>query len=159
VFRPKFTITLQVATTLMRIEAAKQAVAHLPMTPRVQARLRESARLLSTHYSTQIEGNRLTLDQATRVIQGEHFPSRQRDEQEVLGYYRALDELEKLAARSTPITAKVVQTLHALVMAGKKGRVKPTPYREGQNVIRDSRSGAIVYLPPEAKDVGTRGRH
>jgi Fic family protein len=31
--------------------------------------------------------------------------------------------------------------------------VRPTPYRDGQNVIRDSRSKGIVYLPPEAKDV------
>lgn len=140
----------------MRIEAARQAVADLPMTPTVQARLRESARLLSTHYSTQIEGNRLTLDEATRVIQrDEHFPGRQRDEQEVLGYYRALDELEKLAARKAKITEKVIQTLHAVVMGGKRGKVKPTPYRDGQNVIRDSRSGALVYLPPEAKDVPT----
>lgn len=139
----------------MRIEAAKQAVADLPMTPKVQARLRETARLLSTHYSTQIEGNRLTLDEATRVIQkDEHFPGRQRDEQEVLGYYRALDELEKRVAQKTKITEKVVQTLHALVMGGKRGKVKPSPYRDGQNVIRDARSGAIVYLPPEAKDVG-----
>lgn len=124
------------------------------MTPRAQARLRETARLLSTHYSTQIEGNRLTLDEATRVIQrDEHFPGRQRDEREVLGYYRALDELEKLAAKKAGITEKVIQTFHALVMGGKRGKVKPTPYRDGQNVIRDSRSGAIVYLPPEAKDV------
>src|SRR5450755_3470752 len=27
------------------------------------------------------------------------------------------------------------------------------PYRDGQNVIRESASGAIVYLPPEATDV------
>ncbi len=33
------------------------------------------------------------------------------------------------------------------------GQAKPTPYRDGQNVIRDNRSGSIVYLPPEAKDV------
>ena len=38
-------------------------------------------------------------------------------------------------------------------MAGGRKRVKPSPYRDGQNVIRDSRSGGIVYLPPEAKDV------
>lgn len=31
--------------------------------------------------------------------------------------------------------------------------VKPTPYRDGQNVIRDARSRGIVYMPPEAKDV------
>jgi Fic family protein len=44
----------------------------------------------------------------------------------------------------------VIQTLHGLVEHGKQ---KPTPYRDGQNVIRHSRTGAMVYLPPEAKDV------
>ena len=38
-------------------------------------------------------------------------------------------------------------------MGGNRATVKPTRYRDGQNVIRDSRSGAIVYLPPEARDV------
>ena len=153
-FQPKFIITPKVANALMRIEAARQALSDLPMTPKVQARLRETARLLSTHYSTQIEGNRLTLDEASRVIRkDEHFPGRQRDEQEVLGYYRALDELENLAGKKTKITERTVQTLHALVMGGKRGKVKPSPYRGGQNVIRDAQSGAMVYLPPEAKDV------
>jgi Fic family protein len=35
---------------------------------------------------------------------------------------------------------------------GRK-RTKPTPYRAGQNVIRDSASRRIVYMPPEAKEV------
>jgi Fic family protein len=39
------------------------------------------------------------------------------------------------------------------VMGGGRTRCKPTPYRDGQNVIRDSGSGAIVYMPPEAADV------
>jgi Fic family protein len=30
---------------------------------------------------------------------------------------------------------------------------KPTPYRDGQNVIKDSASRLIVYMPPIAKDV------
>lgn len=139
----------------MRIEAAKQSVSDLPMTATIQARLRETARLLSTHYSTQIEGNRLTLDEATRVIKkSEHFPGRTRDEEEVLGYYRALDELEMLSRKAgTKVTETTIKRLHALVMGGKRGKVKPTPYRDGQNVIRDSRSRRIVYLPPEAKDV------
>jgi Fic family protein len=155
-FKPKFTITSKTAQNLMRIEAAKQVIADLPMTPKVQAGLRETARLLSTHYSTRIEGNRLTLDEATRVIKkSEHFPGRKRDEEEVQGYYRALDELEKLSRKfGTKITEDTIKTLHALVMGGKRGKVKPTSYREGQNVIRDSRDGAIVYLPPESKDVG-----
>jgi len=33
------------------------------------------------------------------------------------------------------------------------GQSRPTPYRDGQNVIRNSRTQEIVYMPPEAKAV------
>ncbi len=149
-FTPLFTITPKIARDLMRIEAAKQAVQDLPITPAVLAILRETARLFSTHYSTLIEGNRLTQEQVSRVIaQQQHFPGRERDEKEVLGYYAALEKLERLAAAGGIVTERQIQTLHALVMAAGRTRVKPTPYRDGQNVIRDSRTRGIVYLPPE----------
>lgn len=153
-FTPRFTITAKIAGCLMRIEAAKQAVQDLPITPSVLATLRETARLFSTHYSTVIEGNRLTQEQVSKVIEDkQHFPGRERDEKEVLGYYAALEKLERLTASPSVVTETHIQTLHALVMAGGRKKVKPTPYRDGQNVIRDSRSRGIVYLPPEAKDV------
>lgn len=38
-------------------------------------------------------------------------------------------------------------------MASGKSQVKPTSYRDGQNVIRDSYTRAIIYMPPEAKNV------
>jgi Fic family protein len=153
-FQPKFTITAKVASALMRIEGAKEAVQHLPITPSVLATLRQSARLYSTHYSTMIEGNRLTQEQVSKVIEKqEHFPGRERDEKEVLGYYAALERAEQLAAAGNPVAETDIQILHALVMAGGKTRVKSSPYRDGQNVIRDSRTRSIVYLPPEAKDV------
>ena len=44
----------------------------------------------------------------------------------------------------------IIRTIHGLVMYGRK---TPTAYRDGQNVIRDGRTGDMVYLPPEAKDV------
>ena len=153
-FVPAFTITPAVARALMRIEAARQAIITLPITPRVLARLRETARLFSTHYSTMIEGNRLTQVVLAQVIGADqHFPGRERDQDEVKGYYAALDEVERLAAIGERVTEAAVRRLHALVMGGGRRRVKPTPYRDGQNVIRDSRSNAIVYLPPEAQDI------
>ena len=48
-FKPNFTITPKIANYLMRIEAARQAVQDLPITPSVLATLRETARLFSTH--------------------------------------------------------------------------------------------------------------
>lgn len=153
-FTPKFTITPNVANCLMRIEAAKQAVSDLPITPSVLASLRESARLYSTHYSTMIEGNRLSQVQVAEVIEDKrHFPGRERDEKEVMGYYVALEKLERLAEKDRVVTENQIQTLHALVMAEGRKKIKPTSYRDGQNVIRDSRSGGIVYMPPMAKDV------
>jgi Fic family protein len=38
-------------------------------------------------------------------------------------------------------------------MSNGKENVRPTLYRDGQNVIRDGRTKAIIYMPPEAKDV------
>lgn len=138
----------------MRIEASKEKVMSLPLTPMVLDSLRETAQLYTTHYSTMIEGNRLAPDQVEHVLKHEgHFPGRERDEGEVKGYYAALRKVEQLAAARSNITEKIIQTLHALVMADGREKVSPTPYRDGQNVIRDSRTRSIVYMPPEAKDV------
>jgi Fic family protein len=150
-FSPKFQITAALTKALMDIEASRQAVSSLPITVQVLTSLRESARLISTHYSTQIEGNRLTQQQVAEVLHGGTFPNRERDESEVKNYFHALDFLDTLInSKTRAIKERDLQTLHGLVMDGKP---RPTPYRDGQNVIRDSGTGRIVYMPPEAKDV------
>jgi Fic family protein len=149
-FAPVFTITPAIAKALMSIEADRQAVADLPIDVTVLAKLRETAKLISTHYSTQIEGNRLTQGQVKEALAGVRFPGKERDELEVRFHYRALEEAERLAAEGRPLTEKQIQHIHGFVMTG---RAKPTPYRDGQNVIRDSRTREIVYMPPEAKTV------
>ena len=151
-FEPLFTITPQIAKALMQIEALKETIKGLPITPHVLKTLRETARLAATHYSTQIEGNRLSQRQVEQVIKNdEHFTGRARDEKEIKGYYVALEWLEKRINR--PITEETIKTMHALVEGGGRTKAKPTPYRDGQNVIKDSNTGMIVYMPPEAKDV------
>jgi Fic family protein len=154
IFDPNYRMTPKAVSSLMRIEAARQKVLHLPLTPQVLSSLRETARLYTTHYSTMIEGNRLDPDQIQVVLQHEgHFPGRERDEHEVKGYYAALHQVEQWAVKSEKITEKMIQTLHALVMADGQAKVKPSTYREGQNVIRDGQTKALIYMPPEAKDV------
>jgi Fic family protein len=123
----------------MSIEADRQAVSDLPIDVTVLAGLRETARLVSTHYSTQIEGNRLTQAQVKEAVAGARFPGKERDELEVRHHYRALEEMERLAAAGGPLTEGQLRRLHGLVMTGQS---KPTPYRDGQNVIRNSQSGS-----------------
>jgi Fic family protein len=153
-FEPNYVINPKIVSCLLRIESAKEKILHLPLTPTVLSSLRETAKLYTTHYSTMIEGNRLEPGQIEALLNDkEHFPGRERDEHEVKGYYSALTQVEKWAAQGVKVTENMIQTLHALVMADGRTSVKPSGYRDGQNVIRDGRTKAIVYMPPEAKDV------
>ena len=52
----------------MEIGAARAVLAQVPLSVAVQAELRRRARMRSTHYSTRIAGNRLTLKEAQEVI-------------------------------------------------------------------------------------------
>lgn len=74
----------------MKIEALKSEILLLTMTPTMLTSLRESARLQSTHYSTMIEGNRLTEEQVEEVVlHQKKFSGREWDEHEILGYFAA----------------------------------------------------------------------
>lgn len=153
-FSPNYTITPYIVNSLTRIEAVKEKIVNLPLTPTLLTSLRETARLYTTHYSTMMEGNRLEPDQVKKVLKYEgHFPGLKRDEHEIKGYYAALTQVEQWVAKASPITEKSIQNLHALVMGDGRSQIKSIPYRDGQNVIKDGRTGAIVYMPPEAKDV------
>ena len=154
-WKPVYQFNAVIARALMDIEAAKAVVERTPLSPAAQAELRHKARVRSTHYSTRIEGNRLTLKEAEKVIQEQKavFHGRERDVSEVRNYWDALLKVEDWAAKKVEISEELICRLHALVEKGK--RAKPTPYRDGQNVIRDSASGGIVYLPPDAKDVAS----
>jgi Fic family protein len=85
------------------------------------------------------------------VLTERRIPGRERDVGEVRNYYRTLQQIEAWVAQQAPITEAAIRRLHALIFTGPRAR--PTPYRDGQNVIRDAATGAIVYMPPDAGDV------
>ena len=144
-------ITPSIARGLMTIEAAKAVVSEIPIPPAVEAELRRRARIRSTRYSTRIEGNRLTLAEAEQVIECRQagFYGRERNVGELQYYWNALLRVEEWFAKKLNLTEDMIQLLHALVERGD--RAKPAPYRDGQNVIRDSCTGAIVFLPPRRR--------
>lgn len=43
-----------------------------------------------------------------------------------------------MGTQNIKITESIIQIIHALVMSNGKTNVKPTKYRDGQNVIKDS---------------------
>ena len=146
-----FIFTSEIVRSLQSIERSRAEVTLTVLPPTLVEHMRLQARVRSTHYSTRIEGNRLTLAEAEQVIlDGKTFLGRERDTLEVKHYFQALEQVEQWLETEAEITEERVRKLHAVIFAGR--RAKATPYRDGQNVIRDM-AGGIVYLPPEAKDV------
>lgn len=152
-WQPKYNYSELIVKALMEIERAKAVIDHVTLPPAIENELRHRTRVRSSHFSTFIEGNRLTLSEVAEVLEGQAAgpQNRERDVLEVRNYWNALLKVEKWAASKTPLTEKSIRQLHAILEKGK--RAKPTPYRDGQNAVRDSITRDIVYMPPEAEDV------
>ena len=146
-----FSFNASIVRYLQTIERVRQAIRLTILPPVVAEQMRQQAHIRSTHYSTRIEGNRLTLKETEQVIrQGRLFPGRERDVGEVERYYQSLQQVEKWVEGKQKVTESRIRKIHALLYRGR--RAKPTPYRDGQNVIRET-NGEIIYMPPEAEDV------
>ncbi|HEU0301335.1 MAG TPA: Fic family protein, partial [Longimicrobium sp.] len=150
---PRWNYTDRIVQALTEISGTSAAVEQHAWSPVVEEEIRFHARLRSTHFSTRIEGNRLTLAEAEEVIRGRRvrFAGRERDVREVDNYWHAMLQVEAWGRERSPISEGMIRKLHAVVEKGR--RRKASEYRIQQNVVRDSASGRIVYLPPEAKDV------
>jgi Fic family protein len=154
-YNPKHTTTSKMIKSLASIEKAKEVVDGLHMPFDLEIKFRKEAFVKSTHYSTKIEGNALTMAQTKKLLEGGDVIARERDKREVLNYYDCLEFISKSAKTKKPITEKFIKEIHSINMKGIfKGRLKGH-YREAQNVIMDSATKKIVYMPPEAKEVSS----
>ena len=126
IWKPKYTLENKMAADLMAIERVKTRLAGIKLPYATIAKIKEQVRIRATHYSTRIEGNRLTLEEAGEVICNQKvFNGRQRDVKEVKNYWNALIRIEEWAKEGRSFEEALVQKTHAIVEKGN--RAKPTP--------------------------------
>ncbi len=150
---PKYNLTPAIARDLVQIEAVRDMVGYAPFSPAAWAKLQARARMRAAHYSTFIDRNRLTLQEAQKVIADEKakIQGREEDISEVRNYHIAILRAEEWAEMTLPLTQILISRFHRLAMTGRASR--PTPLRKSQNVIRDVFDGILVYLPPRPEDL------
>ena len=68
---------------------------------------------MTTQYSTQIEGNSLTLEEVAKIAKGQEggFHGKERDEKEVRNYFLALEFVEEQLRQETPISEKLIKSI------------------------------------------------
>ncbi|MGH7740349.1 MAG: Fic family protein, partial [bacterium] len=153
IYKPVFRVTSFMLKLLGKMEAAREIVGTLELPFDLETEFRQEAAARMTHYSTKIEGNRLTLKQTKELLAGQTVVARDIDKREAMNYYDCLDLIHKFSKAKKPVTEGFIKQIHSTVQKGiVKGKLKGQ-YREAQNAIYDSATRKAVYFPPESKDV------
>lgn len=92
-----------------------------PLTEGEVARLIEEFTVEYTFNSNAIEGNTLTLRETNMVLQGLTINQKPlKDHMEAIGHKEAFDFVRELVQKQEPISERVIQQIHYLVLADKK---------------------------------------
>jgi len=157
-YKPKLTITNDILANIGLIEAAREVIKNAPLVPVYEARFVKDAILRTVHHGTHLEGSDLTLAETKRIIEGENTLTGLRGAQEVINYRNVLnyiDSLEKEAKEGFYYTPKILQKINEIVCERipLEGENKPGEYRITQVVLKDERTGEVVFRPPPAVEV------
>ena len=89
-FKPIFTITNRITAGLTRIERARGFLEAAALSEAWVREMGRRALVLEAHHTTHIEGTRLTLEQAERLLEGTPVPEADPDDvRELLNYRKA----------------------------------------------------------------------
>lgn len=154
-FAPRFMVTHPITGALTRVERARGFLEAAKLSEDWIRRMGERALVLEAHYTTHIEGTRLTLEQSERLLAGETVPEADPDDvRELLNYRRAFEFVSTYLGDGGPITEGLIREIHRRLVEGVRGgSAAPGEYRRVQNYIVNSATGEVVYTPPPAHEV------
>ena len=155
-YKPKYQLTNKILQDLTAIAETKGMIERAKILPQQELRLRRQAIIRMTHHSTEIEGNRLNIEQVEALYAKKKIDAPDRDIYEVKNYLNALKYIEKVVADKQPITEKVILKIHKLVSDKTLAPKFCGHYRPGPIYVVRRRLGQpqeTLYTGPDAKDV------
>lgn len=149
-YNPKYKISNKVLKNLNRISAAHNLIVNAPLIPKWEAKLRKEAMIRSAHFSTSIEGNKLTLEEVKAVFEGKEVYARPRDKQEVLNYKKVLEFIN----REPELTIETIKKINKINLE-KIDEKNGGEFRKVQNYVVREKAGKreIIYTPPKSSEV------
>ena len=154
-FEPLYRITNRMTAGLTRIERTRGFLEAARLSEDWLATMRSRALLLEAHHTTHIEGTRLTLEQAERLLAGETVTGTDPDDaRELLNYRDAFEFVRGYLNEGGPMTEGLIREIHQrLVAEVRGGSARPGEYRRVQNCVVNSVTRQVIYTPPPPQDV------
>lgn len=145
-FEPQFTVSARLLAEVEAIAALRERIAAATLQVAWIPALQKDARVRSTHSSTAIEGNPLTLEQVRALEEGGSLATvTPRSQREVLNYFAGLRHIEK-NARAKTLTHEHILRLHAIIAEGVMDQGSAGRYRS--IMVRVGR-----HMPPPPEQV------
>ena len=158
-FCPKYTVTNRILNNLTLITSAREIIEQSYLTPKWEATLRRKAMLRSTHSSTAIEGNSLSLEQVEALAKGEEVLATNKDKQEVLNYLEALENIHKFTEKDK-ICVKDLLNIHNVITKNTlqnisdSGRFRNRQVYVGRRIFDGTGfKEEVEYMPPKTEEV------
>ena len=150
-----FSYTNKINNILLEIERARGFLDAAKLKDEWIKEMQSEAFILESHHSTHIEGTRLTLSQAQRILMGEPVRGvRPDDRQELLNYKDAMDFVSEYLDKKSEITEELIKEIHRTIVKDVRGgTLEPGRYRKVQNYVVNSLTGEIIYTPPLPEEV------
>lgn len=147
-FEPQFTYTPGLVGNLGTVERLYGQLISQRLIPSISLKLQQKNQVLSTHYSTSIEGNPLSPHEVTNIILGDAIPT-SKSELEVKNYFNALNYASVMAQKKTPLSTNLALELHSRVMHQIEIK-KPGSFRNSGVVVghRNATGLVIKHNPP-----------
>lgn len=154
-YEPHFQRTDALIAMIGRIEAARAVVLRAPIAAHWEFQLRHEALIRSAHHSTSIEGNPLSLEEVTDLLEGREVTAHPREKREVLNYVEVLDYIDReyQSRPDKPVTEDTICQLHRLVVRGILPEHEAGRYRRVPVVVGIPATGEVRFRPPNWDEV------
>ena len=149
-FAPAYNVSPPLLDTIKRMAVLVHDLNRQAVSAIVYAELQAEAAAVSANTSTSIEGNPLPLTEVKRLIK-QHPEHLRQSEREVLNYNHTLVDLSEMSGG--PFTGELVCRIHRGLMQKLLPDHQLGQWRREPVIVKDPRSGEIVYLPPDVADV------
>ncbi len=152
-FKPKYKITNQLLENIKKVNNLVNELNNKRLPSVVLVEFEKTALAVSVYASTSIEGNPLPLTEVKKILKSK--PAYVRDsEKEVLNYNKALVDLsKKINQKKTKLTLGLILIIQKTVVEELLPKYELGKLRQRPVVVNDPRTGQIIYLPPDVKDV------
>ena len=152
-YQPRFVITNEILKNIGVIEACKSVIDSAPLIPAYEKRFREDAMVRMIHHGTHIEGNKLDMEQAQKVLTGQKISGRERDIQEVINYRKVVESIGEVREIGERIEESLIRHLHKLIINKILPKDKSGVYRNTQVVVKSNQTGEVTFRPPATREV------